>query len=103
MPYDPTIYLGAAAHYRQALEIVSNERNVHDVAWAKAHNGLGNIASRRGRHAEARAEYDLEVNVKAEQEIEVILQHLEYQNAILIAMVEKLGVSFEKPVRSTHP
>lgn len=47
----------------------------------------------QGRHAEARAEHDLEVNVKAEEEIEVILQHLEYQNSILIAMHEKLGLS----------
>jgi hypothetical protein len=39
------------------------------------------------------------INIKAEQEIEVILQHLEYQNAILIAMVEKLGVNIEKTVR----
>ena len=35
-----------------------------------------------GRHAEARAEHDLEINVKAEQEIEVILHHLEHQNEI---------------------
>ncbi|HMI73642.1 MAG TPA: DUF1003 domain-containing protein [Steroidobacteraceae bacterium] len=52
----------------------------------------------QGRHSELRADNDLEINIKAEQEIEVILQHLEYQNAILIAMVEKLGVNFEKPV-----
>ena len=47
----------------------------------------------QGRHADARAENDLEVNIKAEQEIETVLQHLEYQNAILIAMLEKLGLS----------
>jgi uncharacterized membrane protein len=47
----------------------------------------------QGTHAELRAEHDLEVNVKAEHEIEVILRHLEYQNAILIAMLGKLGVS----------
>jgi uncharacterized membrane protein len=46
----------------------------------------------QGMHSEARAEHDLEVNVKAEHEIEVILQHLEYQNEILMKMVEKLGV-----------
>jgi|SRR5579872_390194 len=46
----------------------------------------------QGAHSEARAEHDLEVNVKAEHEIEVILQHLEYQNEILMKMVEKLGV-----------
>jgi uncharacterized membrane protein len=45
----------------------------------------------QGRHAEARAENDLAINIQAEQEIEVILQHLEYQNAMLIAMVEKMG------------
>jgi uncharacterized membrane protein len=44
-----------------------------------------------GRHAEARAEHDLEINVKAEQEIEVILHHLEHQNGILMAMLKKLG------------
>ncbi|MFI4982677.1 MAG: DUF1003 domain-containing protein [Nevskiales bacterium] len=49
-----------------------------------------------GRHAEARAEHDLEVNIKAEQEIEVVLRHLEYQSAILIAMLEKLGISVEE-------
>jgi uncharacterized membrane protein len=46
----------------------------------------------QGMHSEARAEHDLEVNGKAEQEIEVILQHLEQQNEILMKMVEKLGV-----------
>ena len=48
----------------------------------------------QGRHSELRAEHDLDVNVKAEREIEVILEHLEYQNKMLIAMVEKLGVNF---------
>jgi uncharacterized membrane protein len=58
----------------------------------------------QGRHSELRADNDLEINIKAEQEIEVILQHLEYQNAILIAMVEKLGVKLEKtvPERAGH-
>ena len=45
-----------------------------------------------GRHAEARSEHDLAVNVQAEQEIEVILHHLEYQNRLLITMLKKLGV-----------
>ena len=47
----------------------------------------------QGTHSELRAEHDLEVNVKAEEEIEVILRHLEYQNTMLIAMLSKLGVS----------
>ena len=49
----------------------------------------------QGRHSEMRAEHDLEVNIKAEEEIEVILQHLEYQNSLLIAMVETLGVKLD--------
>ena len=46
-----------------------------------------------------RAEYDLEVNVKAEREIEAILYHLEYQNRILIALMEKQGVKLDEPAR----
>jgi uncharacterized membrane protein len=53
----------------------------------------------QGRHAELRAENDYEVNVKAEKEITLILQHLEYQNALLITMLEKLGVSQEEAAR----
>jgi uncharacterized membrane protein len=49
----------------------------------------------QSRHGEARAENDLEVNVRAEQEIETILRHLEYQNTILIAMVQKLGIDVD--------
>ena len=51
----------------------------------------------QGRHAEARAEYDLDVNVKAEKEIETILYHLERQNMILMAMMEKQGVALNEP------
>jgi len=50
----------------------------------------------QGRHAEARAEHDLQINVKAEQEIEVILHHLERQNDLLIAMLQKLGVNLQE-------
>ena len=49
----------------------------------------------QGRHSELRAQSDFEINVKAEKEIEIILHHLEYQNAILITMLEKLGMSHE--------
>ena len=41
----------------------------------------------QGREADERAEHDLEVNIKAEREIEVILRHLEYQNSILISLM----------------
>jgi uncharacterized membrane protein len=44
----------------------------------------------QGAHEEARAERDLEVNLQAEEEIEVVLEHLEYQNSILLKMVAKL-------------
>jgi uncharacterized membrane protein len=53
-----------------------------------------------GRHAEARAEHDLEINIKAEQEIEVILHHLEHQNEILISMLRKLGVDVQEMLES---
>jgi len=47
-------------------------------------------------HSEKRAQSDYEINCKAEQEVELILHHLEYQNSILIAMLEKLGVSVDE-------
>jgi uncharacterized membrane protein len=53
----------------------------------------------QGRHSEARAEHDLEVNVKAEQEIELILHHLERQNDMLIAMLGKLGVKLDEVLK----
>ena len=54
----------------------------------------------QGGYAEARAEHDLEVNIKAEQEIEVILQHLEQQNDLLMKMVEKLGVDVNEALKA---
>jgi uncharacterized membrane protein len=51
----------------------------------------------QGRHSERRAQFDLEVNVRAEEEIEAILSHLEYQNNLLIAMIHKLGIDMEDP------
>jgi len=50
----------------------------------------------QGLHSEIRAENDLQVNIKAEQEIEIILRHLEYQNSMLIAMLTKLGVDLHE-------
>lgn len=55
----------------------------------------------QGRHAEARAEHDLDVNVKAEKEVEVILQHLERQNDMLVAMLEKQGIALDQIKRQT--
>jgi uncharacterized membrane protein len=45
-----------------------------------------------GRHAEARAEADFEVNLKAEREAEVIIAYLEKQTK----MLEKIIEYFEK-------
>ncbi len=44
----------------------------------------------QGGHAEARAESDYEVNVKAEREIEAILLHLECQNDMIIKILDHL-------------
>jgi uncharacterized membrane protein len=57
----------------------------------------------QGGHAEARAEHDLEVNVKAEQEIEVILSHLEYQNHLLIQLMQKVNAGVGGLVEAQEP
>ncbi len=44
----------------------------------------------QGRHAEQRAEADYDVNLQAEREIEVILQHLEQQQALLKQVLTRL-------------
>lgn len=44
-----------------------------------------------GKFSEQRAQADYEVNQKAEQEIEVIIAHLENQNELLNHLIEKLG------------
>jgi uncharacterized membrane protein len=43
----------------------------------------------QGRHSEERSKSDYEVNVRAEQEIEVILRHLEYQNSLLMTVLNE--------------
>lgn len=45
----------------------------------------------QNRHAEARAEADFEVNVKAEREIETILMHLEEQNRLVLKILEGIA------------
>jgi uncharacterized membrane protein len=44
----------------------------------------------QGEHAEARAENDFDVNVKAEREIETVLQHLENQNELILRILDRL-------------
>jgi uncharacterized membrane protein len=65
----------------------------------------------QGQHSELRAQSDFEINCKAEQEIEAILQHLEYQQAILIQLAGAQGIKLDtllsrvKPTQGegTHP
>ncbi len=51
----------------------------------------------QSRHAEARAEADFEINTKAEQEIEVILQHLEHQNQLILQILTRLEQAVSRP------
>jgi uncharacterized membrane protein len=44
----------------------------------------------QSRHADLRAEADLNINTKAEFEIETILSHLEYQNKIMIQILQDI-------------
>ena len=50
----------------------------------------------QGRASDLRAENDYEINVKAEREVEAVLHHLEYQNNILMGMVQKMGFTLEE-------
>lgn len=50
----------------------------------------------QGRHAEARAESDFEINVKAEREIETILLHLEHQSELILKILHQLEKRSEK-------
>ncbi|MDR3694451.1 DUF1003 domain-containing protein [Mucilaginibacter sp.] len=44
----------------------------------------------QSRHADLRAEADLHINTKAEFEIETVLEHLEYQNKIMIQILQDI-------------
>jgi uncharacterized membrane protein len=46
----------------------------------------------QGKHSELRAESDFEVNVKAEREVDALLQHLEQQRALLLQIADRVGV-----------
>lgn len=50
----------------------------------------------QGRHAEARAEADFQVNTKAEREVEAILLHLERQTDLILKILRQLE-SASKP------
>ncbi|WP_295650481.1 DUF1003 domain-containing protein [uncultured Mucilaginibacter sp.] len=44
----------------------------------------------QSRHADLRAEIDFKINAQAELETETILTHLEYQNTMIIKILEEL-------------
>jgi uncharacterized membrane protein len=44
----------------------------------------------QSRHTDLRADADLKINTKAEFEIETILSHLEYQNKMMIKILEDI-------------
>lgn len=50
----------------------------------------------QGRHSELRAEHDLQINIKAEDEIEMVLMHLEYQQSLLIELVKAQGIKLDE-------
>lgn len=50
----------------------------------------------QGRHAELRAQSDYEINLRAEREIDAILQHLEHQNALLYRLLAHAGIPVEQ-------
>ena len=51
----------------------------------------------QANHSEARAEADFDVNIRAEQEIETILLHLENQNELIIKILDRLEKDETKP------
>lgn len=57
----------------------------------------------QSKHAEERAEYDLEVNIKAEEEIETVLEHLEYQNKILLKLLEQANIKLDDILGDNKP
>jgi tetratricopeptide (TPR) repeat protein len=54
---EPTDEVSAAEQYRQALEIGPDDQNIYIWFRTQAHNGLGNIADRKGDDADAIAHY----------------------------------------------
>jgi uncharacterized membrane protein len=56
----------------------------------------------QGRHSEARAEADFDVNTKAEREIETILMHLEQQEKIQTEILKRLDSDSQQSIRSEN-
>ena len=49
----------------------------------------------QGRHSDLRAEHDLAVNIKAEEEIEIVLLHLEKQQELLMQLVKAQNIKID--------
>ncbi|HEY3781540.1 MAG TPA: DUF1003 domain-containing protein [Fimbriimonadaceae bacterium] len=56
----------------------------------------------QSQHSDLRAQSDLDVNVKAEDEIEAILKHLEMQNAMLTALLDQQGIKQDAILEEMH-
>jgi uncharacterized membrane protein len=56
----------------------------------------------QGKASDRRAQSDLEINIKAEKEVEVILEHLEYQNDILMKLVKEVDTTLAAAIRTRH-
>lgn len=53
----------------------------------------------QARHADLRAEADLQINTQAELEIETILTHLEYQNDLMLTILKNIEKNSESNQR----
>lgn len=56
----------------------------------------------QGRHSELRAENDYRVNLKAEKEVKEILQRLEAQQRLIIAVLQEMGAHEDKIMQCLH-
>lgn len=54
----------------------------------------------QARHADLRAEADLEINTQAELENEAILTHLEYQNDLMLKMLKHMETNSQKNTKN---
>ena len=81
---------GFAVRSPDGVRVLAVNFQCHPNPADATHNGRSECA-RHPRRITAKP--DLEVNVKAEREIEVILRHLEYKNFMLNAMLENRGVT----------
>jgi uncharacterized membrane protein len=53
----------------------------------------------QGKQSDRRAQSDLEINIKAEKEVETILQHLEYQNGLLLDLLKRVDTSVSTAIK----